>query len=62
MAQFEIDGLPGFTVLKHGVDFPWRTGNVITDGINFMNPIEVDHGNGVKISDGGVFWGVGATG
>ena len=29
MALIEIDGLPGFTVLKSRVDFPWQTGNVI---------------------------------
>ena len=29
MALIEIDGLPGFTVLKTG-DFPWQTVNVIT--------------------------------
>ena len=26
-----MDGLPGFTVLKNGGDFPWRTVNVITN-------------------------------
>ena len=40
MALIEIDGLPGFTVLKNGWIFPWRT---VTNHHMVMNTSSTSH-------------------